>query len=83
MNPWGYVLIWYIVGFLTIAYTRHIKDYFKKQKTQVNIADILILLLSGIAGFFIPLVVFIVWVEENKILTKPLATFRKPRHKSD
>ena len=77
------VISWYIIGLCAIIYTRHIKEYLVKKHTEVTLADILLLIVVANLGPILIIVMIVIYIEENKILTKTLIKFDKPIHKSD
>lgn len=76
-------LIWYIIGMITTIYSRHIRQYYKEKHTEITMRDIILLILVSIAGPIVPLLLFINWVHDEKVLNKPLFKFKKPPYKGD
>ena len=82
-SPWGIVLIWYIIGLISLIYYRHIREYREKGRTTICLADIILHLITAVLGPIVPLTIFVVWFVEKGIFTKDILTIHKPHHKMD
>lgn len=82
-HPFLAFTIWYSIGFISLVYGRHVRQYLKEGYTNIDVADIILTTIASILGPILLALITMAYIQENNLLSKNIFKFRRRVHKSD